>query len=446
LHETLQLADHVASLRFEDVPTPLIEELKVLTLDYLGVALRGSLTDSARIVAGFQTEYGAARPEATIIGSGAQVSAQAAAFANAVAAHSIELDDVDDLALFHFSPPVLSAALAATEAAGLGGKGYLLAAAAGSEVMARVSNAANPAMRDRGFHSTATCGVFGAAAAAARVEGLSPEQVASTFGIAGAHAAGLMEMYGPSMQKRINPGPAAQNGVVAARLARRGYTGADTIFEGERGVLKAFTGGGDPRALVDRLGTEYPVRIEYKAYACARPIHNAVDCALELRRQVAGRLAEIRELTIYRHPAWAHYHQIRSPRSHHEAQVSLNHAVAVALVEGAAFLDQFQEEFIALPEVQRLSRMLQFEADPGLSRGVSCNLRVKLDSGESFEAQVDYPKGSLQNPMTPEDHWRKFLSLAGTRFPTSRLDAIRDAVAHLEDVAGIGELTALLAD
>ncbi len=446
MHETLRLAEHVAKLRFDDVPASLTEELKVLTLDYLGVALRGSLTDSARIVAGFQTDYGAARPEATIIGTGAQVSAQAAAFANAVAAHSIELDDVDDLALFHFSPPVLSAALAAAEAAGASGKGYLLAAAAGSEVMARVSNAANPAMRDRGFHSTATCGVFGAAAAAATVEGLSPAEVACSFGIAGAHAAGLMEMYGPSMQKRINPGPAAQNGVVAARLARRGYTGADTIFEGERGVLRAFTGGGDPQALVDGLGSEVPVRIEYKAYACARPIHNAVDCALLLRKQLAGRLSEIREMTIFRHPAWASYHQISSPRSHHEAQVSLNHAVAVALVEGAAFLDQFQEEFIAHPEVRRLAGMLQFEADPGLPRGVSCNLRATLASGESFEAQVDYPKGSLENPMTPEDHWRKFQSLAGARFAAPRLEAIRATVEHLEDLGSIRELTSLFAD
>ncbi len=446
MHETLRLAEHVSRLRFEDVPGSLLKELKVLTLDYLGVALRGSTTDAARIVAEFQGEYGAARDEATIIGTGARVSAQAAAFANAVAAHSIELDDVDDLALFHFSPPVLSAALGAAEAAGAGGKAYLLAAAAGAEVMARVSNATNPAMRDRGFHSTATCGVFGATAAAAAIAGLSPAEVASSFGIAGAHAAGLMEMYGPSMQKRINPGPAAQNGVVAARLAQRGYTGADTILEGERGVLRAFTGGGNPAALVEGLGEEYPVRIEYKAYACARPIHNAVDCALLLRARVSGRLPEIREMTIFRHPTWARYHQIASPRSHHEAQVSLNHAVGLALVEGAAFLDQFQEAWIAHPEVRRLSGMLQFAEDPNLPRGVSCNLRITLASGESLEAQVDYPKGSLQNPMTPEEHWRKFQSLAGARFGPSRLEEIRDIVAGLESLASIRELTRLLAD
>ena len=445
MQETRRLAEHVAGLRFESVPQRLIAELKILTLDYLGVALRGSQTDSARIVEEFQAEYGAARPEATIIGRGRRASAQAVAFANAVAAHSIELDDVDDLALFHFSPPVLSAALAAAEARGADGRTYLLAAAAGSEVMARVSNAANPGMRDRGFHSTATCGVFGATAAAATIEGLSAEQTASAFGVAGAHAAGLMEMYGPSMQKRINPGPAAQNGIVAARLAARGYTGADTIFEGERGVLRAFGVSGNADALVAGLGSEYPVKIEYKAYACARPIHNAVDCALMVRPKVSGRLGEIREMTVFRHPAWANYHQIPVPRSHHEAQVSLNHAVAVALVEGAAFLDQFQENVIAQQEVQRLSRMLEFREDPTLPRGVSCNLRLTLASGETFEAQVDDPKGSLKNPMTEDDHWRKFQNLGSAVLGPGQLEEIRETVAHLEELGSVGELTRLLA-
>ncbi len=445
MHETRQLAEHVSSLKYEQVPQSLVQELKVLALDYLGVAIRGSTTDVAQIVAGFHGTYGAGVPESTIIGAGTRVSAQAAAFANAVASHSLELDDVDDLALFHFSPPVFSAALAAAEAADVDGKRFLLGAAAGCDTMARVSNATNPMMRDRGFHSTATCGVFGAAAAAGNILGLSSDEVASAFGIAGAHAAGLMEMYGPSMQKRINPGPAAQNGVVAARLASLGYVGADTIFEGERGVLRAFASQTDASAIVDGLESHaFPIKIEYKPYACARPIHNAVDCAMLLRERVSDRLADIAEMTIYRHPLWARYHQIPNPRSHHEAQVSLNHAVAVALVEGAAFLDQFSEHWIGHQDVQRLSRLLRFAEDASLPRGVSCSLRITLKTGESFSAQVDYPKGSLQNPMTDDDHQRKFENLAGAKFDTARLEEIQHAVAHLESLQSISELTRLL--
>ena len=146
----------------------------------------------------------------------ARSDAAQAAFANAISSHSIELDDIDVLALFHFSPPVFSAALAAAEQHGANGKQLLVALAAGCEMMERVSRAANPSLRNRGFHTTPTCGVFGATVAAAKLQRLSPAKLTSAFGLAGAQASGLMEMYGPSMQKRFNPGPAARNGVTAA--------------------------------------------------------------------------------------------------------------------------------------------------------------------------------------------------------------------------------------
>ncbi len=386
------LGAHVATLRYDDVPAWLIDELKVLTLDYLGVALGGARTGAARIVADYQAEYGSAKREASVFGRGIELTAQTAAFANAVAAHSIELDDVDDQALFHFSPPVLSAAFAAAEAVGAGGRDFLLAAALGCDVMARVSRATNNALRDRGFHTTPVTGVFGAAAAAARLRGLDAAQTTSAFGIAGAHAGGLMEMYGLSMQKRINPGPAAHNGVVAAGLAQHGYVGAETIFEGERGVLRAFAGRASAEPLVAGLGTEFPVAIEYKAYACARPIHNAVDAALALRAQLGGRLDAVTRLHIRRHPAWAHYHQIPRPRTYHEAQVSCNHGVAVALVEGAAFFDQFADDRIADPRVARLSQLLTYEADPSLPRGVSVVLEATLENGEASPRTSTIPK------------------------------------------------------
>lgn len=442
--KAVQLAEYVTNLKFEDIPQNVVEELKALVLDYLGVALRGSNTDSAKIAIEFQREYGTAKQESTLIGDGTKLTSQAAAFANAVSSHSIELDDVDDLALFHFSPPVLSAAFATAEATNASGKEFILAAALGCDIMQRLSNAMNPMLRDRGYHTTPVCGVFGATAAAARLEGLSAMEAVSAFGIAGAHASGLMEMYGSNMQKRINPGPAAQNGITATRLAHKGYTGADTIFDGVRGILRAFAGQEDSSALVDGLGTKFDIGIEYKRYACARPIHNAVDCAMELRPNVIDDINSIKEITILRHPSWANYHQIASPKSIHEAQVSLNHAVAVALVDGDAFLEQFEEKWINHPMVQKLSSMLQFSVDPELPRGVSCRLRIVLENGEEYEAQVDYPRGSIQNPMSREDHWTKFKKLAGTRLKEDRLVQIRNMVENLESLPSINDLTELL--
>ena len=166
----------------------------------------------------------------------------AAAFANAISSHSIELDDIDVLALFHFSPPVYSSALAVADATQASGKDLIAALAAGCEMMERVSRAANNSLRNRAFHTTPTCGVFGATIAASKLLRLNAEKITNALGMAGAQASGLMEMYGPSMQKRFNPGPTARNGVTAALMAQLGFTGADTIFEGERGFLRAFAG------------------------------------------------------------------------------------------------------------------------------------------------------------------------------------------------------------
>ena len=286
---TSDLANYFSELQFAQIPAEKKTDIKRLLLDYLGVALAGSRTDTGRIAAEFAIELGGSA-QATLIGRGNKVPAVHAAFANAISSHSIELDDIDDEALFHYSPPVYSAGLAAAEMAGASGAEFLTAVYAGCEMMNRLSRATNPSLRDRGFHTTPTCGVFGGTVAAGKLLKLSPQQMTHALGLAGAQASGLMEMYGTSMQKRINPGPAARNAVTAASLAKKGFTGADTIIEGKRGFAAAFSNHFDPSKLTEGLGREFPVTIEFKPYSCARPIHNAIDCALNVRGQNSFKL------------------------------------------------------------------------------------------------------------------------------------------------------------
>ena len=234
-------------LNYLSIPNKIVEEMKVLLFDYLGVALGGTRTESGRIAAQFSKKL-REKGEATIIGFGYRVSAPSAAFSNAILSHSIELDDVDSLAYFHFSPPIFSAALAIAEKKHASGKELIVALAAGCDVMARLSSALNPSHRDKGFHTTAACGIFGAAAAA-KLLGLDLNGIVSTLGLAGAQASGLMEFYGTSMQKRFNPGPAARGGVVSAILASMGFTGAETILEGDRGFLRAYSDRVDQKKL-----------------------------------------------------------------------------------------------------------------------------------------------------------------------------------------------------
>jgi len=433
------LADHYASLTFDHIPDKHIQDAKVLVRDYLGVALGGSLTDSARISARFAVETGGVA-EARIIGHGGKVPAVHAAFANAIASHSIELDDVDILALFHFSPPVVSAALAVAEKVGATGKEFITAVVAGCEMMARASDATNFSLRDRGFHTTPTCGVFGAAIAAAQLLKLNRDQIVSALGMAGAQASGLMEMYGPSMQKRFNPGPSARNGVTSAVMAQMGFTGTATIFDGERGFCRAFSDGYDFGALTRNLGTEFPLFFEYKAYSCARPIHNAIDCALDVRKQLTEPLAAVNKITMRRHPAWANYHQNKRPKTYHEAQVSLPYSVAVALIEGAALFPQYQNSKLKHPEILRLSDLVEIIPDDTLPRGVSCLMIAETAGGAVLTSQVDHPKGSIAHPMTEDEYKTKVHLLGDPVVGEVGVSKMIDAIDSIESAASISAM------
>lgn len=437
-----QIAEHHSKLSYSGIPAGSRHAMKRLLLDYLGVAIAGSQTESGVIAREFATLQGDAA-ETTLIGGGERVPMAAASFANAISCHSIELDDIDVLALFHFSPPVFSSALAVAEATKASGKDLIAALAAGCEVMERVSMAANNDLRNRAFHTTPTCGVFGATVAAGKLMKLSAEKMVSALGLAGAQSSGLMEMYGPSMQKRFNPGPAARNGVTSAMMAKLGFTGADTIFEGERGFLRAFAGGKKGGELVRGLGKPYKLEIEFKPYSCARPIHNAIDCALEIRRKHNPDLNDIRSIVVKRHPDWSEYHRNIAPRTYHEAQVSLPYSVAIALLEGHALLAQYTDRKLGNKTVRRLMDRTRIETDAKLPRGVSCHTTITLASGKKFVSQVDYPKGSIQNPMSDAELRAKFDALAVPVVGAARAAKIAGLAMSIERCKNVGELLRL---
>jgi 2-methylcitrate dehydratase PrpD len=440
----IQLANHFHKFEYRQLPDASRVAVKRLLLDYLGVAIAGSQTESGHAARMF-AQCGGTKAESTLIGDSARVPAALAAFANAISSHSIELDDIDVIALFHFSPPVFSAALATAEQQSASGKQLLVALAAGCEMMERVSRAANNSLRNRGFHTTPTCGVFGATVAAAKLSRLTPAKLTSAFGLAGAQASGLMEMYGPSMQKRFNPGPAARNGITAAAMAHFGFTGADTIFEGERGFLRTFTDKSDASQLTAGFDAPYQLDIEFKPYSCARPIHNAIDCALDIRRQHQPKLDDIKHIAMARHPDWAHYHQNKTPQTYHEAQVSLPYSVAVALKEGQALLKQYTDRKLKDPVLRRISDLVDISVDASLPRGVSCKMTMTMNDGRQFVSQVDYPKGSIQNSMSDAELRAKFDTLATPVIGAAHAAQLADLVADVEQVSDIGKLMRLAA-
>jgi len=445
MNHTKKMAEYAAKLKYEDIPDKVFGTVKALILDYVSCAYGGMQTESGRIAAEFAREF-AENGKCTVIGFGYKSVPYNAAFANSIMAHSTEMDDTDVLAYFHTGPEVVSSALAAAEWVNASGKEFLTGITVGSEIVNRISEATNPSLRNRGFHTTPTCGVFGAGAAAGRIMGFDQDKMVSVLGLSGAQASGLMEMYGPSMAKRFNPGPAARNGVTAALFVERGFTGAETILEGERGFCKAFSDRYDLERLTDNLGKDFRLPIEFKPYACARPIHNAIDCALQIRGKYSPDPKKIASLLVKRHPEWGtRYHYIKEPRTFHEAQMSLPFSVAVALVVGKAFVDQYSNENLKNPVIMRLAKITEIEDDPSLPRGVSCHMVVKMTDGKSMEVQVDYPKGSLQNPMSEAERYAKFEGLSHKVLNDGQRKAVVEKISTLEQAKDIKEFTSLMA-
>lgn len=437
-----KLAGRFAGMKYNDLPAASRHAVKRLLLDYLGVAVGGSQTESGKAARAFAVDQ-SGKGQSRVIGDKARVSMTNAAFANAISSHSLELDDIDVLALFHFSPPIYSAALAAAEASESSGRDLVVALAAGCEMMERASRAANPSLRNRGYHTTPTTGVFGATVAAAKLLRLTPQRLTSALGMAGAQSAGLMEMYGPSMQKRFNPGPAARAGVTSALMAKLGFTGTALIFEGERGWLNAYSDQRTPHALDECIDGPYQLNIEFKPYSCARPIHNAIDCALEIRAQPGFNAKKVTAIDIERHEDWSKYHRNAEPATYHEAQVSLPFSVAVAMQEGKALLDQYSDRNIRNKEVKRLSGLARFETVKDLPRGVSVRITATQSDGRKFTSQVDYPKGSIQNSMSDDELRTKFESLAGPVVGARKAAALADTAMNVEKVSNVAELMKL---
>lgn len=434
-----RISDHFCRLRFEKIPAKTIYEIKCLILDYLGVAYRGSQSMSGRIAIQYAVNQGG-RPVSALIGAKCKAAPEFAAFANAISSHSIELDDVDELALFHFSPPVVSAALAIAEKLNSSGRDLLCAVYAGCEMMARLSNAMNPDLRDRGFHTTTVCGCIGAAVSAGLLLGLDQNQMVHAIALAGSQSCGLMEFYGDSLQKRFNAGPPARNGVCAAEMARLGFTGAREILEGKRGLFRAFSGRSDSGAFLDRLGETNPVLINFKPYSSARPIHNGVDCALTMRRKYSLVSENIKNVTIYRHPDWADYHLNSKPKNINEAQVSMPYSVAVAFKLGDAFLEHYDEHHLMDPEIKRIMEATRIEPMQNLPRGVSCLMVVDTIDGQKYEVQIDYPKGSRKNPFSEEELKAKFKRLS-IMLDDGSIERIIEMVLNLDKLEELDPLT-----
>jgi 2-methylcitrate dehydratase PrpD len=449
-----ELAAFCTEIRYDALPAEVRERAKELTLDLLGVAVRGSAEPSSKppmAVARETQPHGSA----SVIGGGFSTAASWAALANGTSAHSIEMDDVTRESSLHPGVGVIPAAFAVAEEQRLAATAFLEAVVAGYEVTMRVGTALNPSSAyRRGFHPTGVAGVFGAAAAAGRLFGLEAEALTRAFGIGGTLAAGSLEYLSDgAWTKRLNPGWAAHGGIIAAQLARAGFTGPASVFEGPLGFLHGYSDEAVPERLLEGLGDSFEImHVSIKPYTCCRYNHGLIDCVLALKDEHGIRPEDVETirlgvLSAGRMLVAEPVEQKRAPRNVVDAQFSAPFAAAVALVRGAAKLDEYTQGNVDDPTVRSLMERTECYSDPSLDAGFPvlwpAAAEIRLRDGRTVSTRVEYATGEPENPVSRDGLVDKFTSLAGGALSDSAAQDLARRILSIEreaDLRGIGQV------
>lgn len=452
---TAEFARFAAAIDHDALPPAVRERTRQLVLDLVGnvVRARHDAESTPPLLAAVRS-LGLAAGGSAVFGDPARYTPAGAALLNGALAHSLDFDDTHAAGSLHPGAPVIPAALAAAEATGADGRTLLAGIVAGYEVTCRLAVALPAgAHYDRGFHPTATCGVFGAAAAAGRVFGLEAAGIADALGIALSQASGSLQfLANGAWTKRFQVGWAAMGGLAAASLAREGFRGAAEPLEGAHGFLRAYAPDPDPDRALRGLGSEWELmRTAVKPYPSCRYGHAAVDAALALRAEHGLDPAAIEAVTVGL-PAkgmllvGAPADRKADPRNVVDGQFSGPFVVACALARGAFGWDSYA--LLHDPVVRRLLPLVRCEQDAEIEAHFPAYMAGKVTiraGGRAVSRTVVVPKGEPENFLTEAELRAKFAGLADAVLGEGRAAQLADAVLALDrapDVNGLLRLGA----
>jgi len=429
-------ADFVAGTAWTDVAAQ-SREAKRSILNFFATAL-GSAHDPAvsaalRVLAPFS---GAAT--SAVIGRPERLDAMGAAFINAISANLLDFDDTHLDTIIHPAAPVAAPVLALAEARGFSGRDVLVAFILGVEIECRVGNAVSPGHYARGWHITSTCGVFGAAAACAKLLGLPADQISNALGIAASQSAGIVENL-PSAAKNVSVGNAARNGLFAALLAAEGYAASPRAIEGPLGWARAMGDEPNLARLTGGLGQSWEIaKNTYKPYPAGIVFHAVIDASFKLRAKLSQRIDQIESVTV-QGSALLLARGDRVVRNERDARVSIHHCAACALLLGAAGVVEFTDATVFRPDIVSLREKVRAQLDASLPDGAA-RVNIQLTSGEMLSEIVMAAKGSLTDPLSDRDIEAKLRDgarLGGTNWD---IDRIIDDVWRLDTLAGVSSL------
>ncbi len=439
---TAVLARFLVDSRLEDIPAGVRHEAARAIVNWSGCAVGGAghetITRALAAIAPFQGP-----PQATVFGRSERLDAPHAALLNGMSSHLLDFDDTHARAV-HPSAPVLPALFAFAEWHRISGAELLHAFVLGVEAECRIGLSVFPEHHDLGWHITGTAGVFGAAAAIGKLLGLSAQQMTWALGIAATQAAGLQEVFG-SMSKSLHPGRAAQNGFMAAMLARQGFTSSEQAIEGKRGFGRVLSTRFDANTITAELGQHYELSQNmYKPYACGLVVHAVIDACIALREQHALRPEQIEHIKLIVSPRTLQMTNHPTPSTGLEGKFSVFHVAAAAIVFGTIGETQFSDDCVLDARVLAVRQRITVTVDEALSR-TQATVRLHLTDGRAIEHRVEHALGTIGRPMSDRDLDTKFHGLTDEVLgagPSGELLDLCWSVATLADAGSIARAAA----
>lgn len=432
------LARKIVEAKYTDIPPAVRKEVVRTLLNWVGCAIGGSQHETIAIALAALAPF-AGPGQASILGRPERLDVMNAAFVNGVSSHIFDFDDTHLKTIIHPAGPVAPALLAFAEYAPVTGQDLLTALALGIEIECRLGNAVYPEHYALGWHITGTCGVFGAAAAMAKLLRLDEVHTAHALGIAATQQTGLKVMFG-TMTKSFHPGRTAQNGMLAAFLAAKGYTSSDKAIEGKDGWGGAVSPKRNWEEVLDGWGTRFEAALNtYKPFACGIVTHPAIDGIIQLRNEHNLTAEQTGDIQLEVHPLVLALTGKTEPQTGLEGKFSIYHIVAVALLEGKAGEKQFSDRSVLDPVAGALRRKVTAIADPSLKED-QVRIRVVLKDGRVLNKFVDHAIGSTLNPMTDNMLEAKFTDLAEGVLPPDRIRRVADLCWRVESLQSAGEI------
>ncbi|MDN6860398.1 MmgE/PrpD family protein [Pseudomonas sp. CAN2814] len=447
MNNTHALAEFLAGLRYEDLPTAVVEYTEELFLDWLGSALASQNRHPIPLFQRYAQRMGPASGKSRVLVDGTSTSAYFAALVNGASSHLVEQDDLHNSSVLHPATVVFPAALAAAQELGKSGRELILASVAGYEAGIRIGEFLGRS-HYRIFHTTATVGTLAAAVAVGKLLGLDSRQFVNCLGSAGTQAAGLWEFLRDAADsKQLHTAKAAADGLLAAYLTADGLTGAQNILEGEQGMAAGMSSDADPSRLVDGLGTRWALcETSYKFHASCRHTHPAADALLDLMQREGLRHGDIAKVITRVHQgAIDVLGRVVVPQTVHQAKFSMGTVLGLIAVHGKAGLVEFEEFSLSDAEVsafrEKVSMQLDAEVDGAYPRRWLGRVDVLTTDGRQLHGAIDEPKGDPGNGLSRaelEDKFRRLLAFAGQR-SEAEADRLVQASWRLHELANLDD-------